>query len=110
MEERKCSETARELPPSSHREACLAQGFVLAFLIPGARTCAASLWRGQTELLVWTLLSGSGRPAALGSQEEGTARHLPGGGLEVQGHSAWSVSSGHAEHWAGPGHSAPQTP
>ena len=34
-----------------------------------------------------------GLPAALVSQEEGTAQHLPGGGLEVQGHSAWSVSS-----------------
>lgn len=45
--ERKCSETAGERPPSSHREACLAQGFVLAFLKPGARACAGSLWRGD---------------------------------------------------------------
>ena len=44
------------------------------------------------------------------SQEEGTAGHLPVGGLEVQGHSAWSVSSrGTVERWVEPGHSAPQT-
>lgn len=39
----------------------------LSFIVLGARIHSGSLLRGQTELLLWTLLSGSGLPAALGS-------------------------------------------
>ena len=95
MEERKgnaVKQPVSVLPPATGRHASpkglsWLSSYLVLELAPGH--CGEEI-----ELLVWTLLSGSGRPAASGSQEDATARHLPGGGLEVQGHSAWSVSSG----------------